>query len=218
MLRARLGGILLLLGLLLALFGGLRACQTGPVAAQIDPHVAILAALKDSLRYSRNQLGREVAEKRAIEGKMRDIQAHKAEMSANQRELLRDIAQLSPKKGKVTQATAVAQVVTIHVRDSVQVPSRYELAWQHTSDTLNYAIQVQDSTLIIQELSLPNRLSVLTYRDPETALHVQVTNSNPRFRTSDVDQLVLEPRPRRRWLPKVLLFVGGLLVGAISAH
>lgn len=175
---------------------------------------ALLAAIQDSVHYYRDQTGRVVAEKRAIEADFAQVKAHAAALSGNQRALLHDIASLPRTERKhTTSATSIQQVATMRVRDSLAVASPQGRTWSHESDTLRYRISTRDSLLTIEELTIPNRLSVITYRDKQQELHVQVTNTNPIYRTQDIDAIIPRKPKKKQILVKILALLGAAALG-----
>ena len=196
---------LLLFTALLLLLLGVETSIIRRKSARIDAQQSIALAVTDSLRLTHDRLGREVAEKRGIQASLKAVEANYRLLTANQQLLVRDI-QLLPRseRRKLVAASEVRQQVTVHVVDSVRVPSRsFRLAWRRHSDTLAYRIHVQDSTLTIDTLSLPNRIFLAHYIGKDKALHVTATNSNPMFRTSDVDAII-PPAKRRGFFARLL--------------
>jgi hypothetical protein len=156
---------------------------------------SIALARTDSVHYYHDRLGREVAEKRAIQASLKSVEASYELLSNNQKLLTRDIQLLPAKERKnLVTGTSLVQKVTVHVVDSVVVPSTFKLSWRRSSDTLNYSIHVADSTLTIDTLNLPNRIFLAHYRDAQKQLHIKATNSNPMFKTQDIDTIVPEEK------------------------
>jgi hypothetical protein len=208
-----------LLLLLVAL--GVYKCSENPAdSPRTRDKNQIIRAAEDTIRYSRDKYDRVVAEKRAIEGDLRLIQAQYAELSGNQRQLLVEIGHLKPQERKnLASATRIEQKMEFQAVDRELVPVYgADLAWKRVSDTLSYDIRVKDSVLTIHDLHIPNGLIVSTFRDKNADLHVQVTNTNPVYKTQDVDTIVPEKSKKRGWVVKVLLFLGGALVGGAAAR
>lgn len=204
---------------LLALLLGYKLVETRVENTNLQARTQVLAAVQDTLHHYEDKYGRVVAEKRVIAADLSTIRAEYGALSESQRRLLQEIDDLPRKQHKaVVSATQVQQTATIHLVDSVLVPGQAHLAWKRQSDTLNYDIRVQDSVLTIHNLQIANRLTLATYRDNKKALHVRVTNSNPMFRTSDVDQVVLEKPKKESKLVKILVFVGGVIAGSLLSH
>lgn len=200
--------ILFLSLLALLLIIGAQTCVINRKSSQISEKESIAGAITDSVRYYQDRLGREVAEKRGIQANLKATEASYKLLTATQQLLVRDIQTMPRKEQKKLMAgTSVQQQVVVHVVDSVLVRSPYRLAWRKASDTLNYAIHVRDSTLTIDTLSMPNRLFLAHYLGPDKALHVRVTNSNPAFKTNDIDALVPPANRKGFWARLLAVFV-----------
>ena len=200
--------ILFLSLLALLLIIGVQTCVISRKSTLVSGKESIAGAITDSVRYYQDRLGREVAEKRGIQASLKAAETDYKLLTFKKQLLVRDIQALPrQERKKLVAGTSVQQQVTVHVADSVLVPSPFRLAWRKATDTLNYHIYVRDSTLTIDTLSMPNRLFLAHYVGSDKALHIRVTNSNPAFKTNDIDALVPPAKRANFWARLLAVFV-----------
>lgn len=199
---------LVLGGLCLFLWARLDTTTT-----QLAQEHSLSVAIADSVHYFRDHFDRVVAEKSVIEASLALVRARAQALTPHQAALHQDVIHL-PKsvQKRLVSATSIKQVVTIIAHASVDSVADSKQMWALRSDTLNYNIHVSGDTLVVDTLRIPNRVVVTHYRDRDDALHVTATNTNPMFKTLDVDAIV-PPQPKPSKLPKIVLFIAGVGLG-----
>ncbi|WP_066836491.1 hypothetical protein [Rufibacter ruber] len=162
--------------------------KTQRLKTDVDANASLVAVLSDSVRYHQDRHGREVAEKRVLVMVVKDLERQNALLTDNQKKLLSETKQAKGVKAGVQIKEKVA------IRD---VP-----------------VLVNDTVVVIDTLDLENEKTILL-KEVKNGTEISITNSNPIFKTVDVDGLVI-PEKKTFWnsrLFKSLIFITGVATG-----
>ncbi|RNI30955.1 hypothetical protein EFA69_06595 [Rufibacter immobilis] len=198
-------------------FIGLSAYQcvrNEDLTKDLDSKSNLIEVLSDSVTYTRNELKQEVASKKAISATVKDLEKSVALLTDNQRKLLQE-AKTAGKE--VVTVTQVKEVVTVR-EQPVLLRDSLTGNYSHRDQYLSYTISVEQDSVRLDSLSLYNDKSVVIREEPEKGVRVSVTNTNPYFKTADVDALYIPENRKKSFLDskgvKVGLFILGLGTGA----
>lgn len=151
----------------------------------IQQQESLIGALSDSVSYTRDKYDREVASKQAIVADMDVLKQTNDRLLTENQRLLKKAVTESKKE----------PVAAVQLKERV-------------------VVRVDTVMVAGDSLVLDNNKTILFTEDKKT-VRVQVTNSNPNFKTLDVDAIYKKKKPpfyQRGWF-KVAVFVGGVVTG-----
>jgi hypothetical protein len=234
--------LLFLLVLAVFLFLAGRGCQKQAddvVIAQQEADLRLARALQDKLRTERDSQGHVRTEKLTLQGSDTQLAQVQEQLTASQRALLATVrAYKKDEKKSGRKLIAAGRVETavslgpggIPFIEAEKISPVDTLIFVYKSDSLNYqaTVWVKEHQLVLDALSLPNVATVaFSYNEKEPGVPVafSITNSNPLFRTANVESYAIEGlRPGKKGKTKVglflrklgrdvLFFLGGAVVG-----
>ena len=162
--------------------------RTNNLQDDIRQNENLIEVLNDSVRYHQDKFNREVASKKALVTTVKELQKDKVVLTDNQNKLLKEVKQ--HKKLKV--AVQVKEKVVI--RD---VP-----------------IVVNDTVMVVDSIDIENEKSIVL-KEVKGGTEVYITNSNPLFKTVNVDALYVPTK--KKWYNrkgfKMVIFGVGVATG-----
>ena len=196
---------IVIIGLIIAVLvgGGLWKNGHDNWKTKYNQEVNLKNALQDSIKHYQNKEGEWVAEKKTLQASIGTLEDDNLNLTENQKNLVSRVKKLSKEKDVFAAALAQQEVLidslvnTTVVIDTVN----HTLAFEANTDSLEYTIKVLNvkplerlsPVLLIEHLSIPNEVFIEFHWDdgkthPTT---VSITNSNPLFKTNDIDSYTI---------------------------
>lgn len=175
---------------------------------------SFLSALQDTARTYKDELGREVLAKKAIQANLATLTSNYKLLSGNQKKLADNI-KLLPKQTQKSLVAATELKQEARIDKLVSVDSTHH--WQSHTDTLSYSIRATGDTLTIDSLAIPNQLFLTQQKAKNGAILVTATNSNPLIKNKGIDSIII-PVKKPSPLVKILLFIAGVAGGIIVSR
>ena len=154
-------------------------------------------AIKDTVQYYKNRLGQEVAEKKALRGLESDIER-----------LIQDNQQLKEAIRKFKQVETVTRVVTETKIDTIEIPFEkpvslnFQRSFFKLDDYYSIGGEVDQNGVKIDSVIIPNEQAIVIGEKKtgffKSEFRVEVTNSNPMIKVTDVDGYDFEV-PKKRF-------------------
>lgn len=155
--------------------------------------------INDTISYYETKNGDVIATKLALEGSNKSLQLLVSSLNDSTQQLKKLLS-------KFKRVTSASQTKTNTVIDSIQVPYIIEDVDFNMPFNLNdkyYAINGRSTNkgLFIDELSIPNTQSIVVGNRKQgflrTEYRIEVQNSNPYIKTTDIDSYTLKERNKR---------------------
>lgn len=207
--------IIVILILLLGYFG-FQYIRNGGIEKKYEQEVKLREALEDSVTYFQTEQGDWVAEKRTLQGDLKDLEDQKDRLSEDQKALLSTISKLNKEWNKEREVFAAAQINYQSLIDSLNVV----IASASDVDTLNNVVsfaQTDTASHFIYDLdvlgvrpfpetTLPNlRFNKIDFPNTQTVtfnfdenkrkdypISFSVINTNPYYRASNIESYAIE--------------------------
>jgi hypothetical protein len=222
--------------------GGFFWNKNSKLQQQYNLEVNLKNALQDSIEYYQNKEGEWVAEKLTLQADLKDLEDENLNLSENQKRLVARLKTEQKEKDIIAAALAQQQVV---IDSLLQAATNVDtvnntIDFVKVTDTLEYDIQILEAKpiengnpqMLIKKLRIPNELFVEFHWEDEKThpIAVSVTNSNPMFKTNDLDSYAIPELQKEEINPtgwqkfkkflkkngeKVLVFLGGAAVGGL---
>jgi len=232
--------IVLIFAMLLG--GGYFFKKNGDWKKQLAIEVNLKNALADSVEHYQNKEGEWVAEKLTLQIDISELEDDKLNLTQNQEQLVKRVKRLSKEKDVIVAALARQEALIDSLVNTVAIVDtvNHTVAFEATTDSLEYKIKVLNikpfellsPILLIETLKIPNELFIeFHWEDGKNKpVAVSITNSNPLFKTNDIDSFaipelqkdVVKPTGWKKignWFKdngkKVGIFLGGAVVGGL---
>ncbi|TXK36786.1 hypothetical protein FVR03_16725 [Pontibacter qinzhouensis] len=192
------------------MFLSLFQCNKNRVVEQKLEHTySNIEALTDSIHYYENALGWEVGEKKLYTRDLEEFKALAAIHTPNQKKLATQLQNVKEKDLKAA----------VQVQEKVQVTNltstkKDSATYGYEDPNISFQVTVQDTTVTLDTLTLLNDKTVIL-KDTKKGTVVSVVNSNPYFKTADIDG-ILVPEKKRFYNSKAFkagLFLAGCALG-----
>ena len=232
--------IVLIVGMIIG--GTIMTNRNKRLADEIKTEVNLKNALQDVIKTYQNKEGEWVAEKLTLQADLEILEGDNLNLTENQQKLVSKVKELQKDKDVIT-AALVQQSATI---DSLEQFATNIDTVNHTvdfvmdSDSLKYNIRVTNVKplerlqlkLLITSLIIPNEQFIEFHweNDKTTPIAFSVTNSNPLFKTNNIDSYAIpelikeEINPTgwekvKAWFKengkKIGIFAGGAVIGGL---
>ena len=232
--------IVLIVGIIIG--GTIMTNKNKRLADEIKTEVNLKNALQDVIKTYQNKEGEWVAEKLTLQSDVEILEGDNLNLTENQQKLVSKVKELQKDKDVIT-AALVQQSATI---DSLEQFATNIDTVNHTvdfvmdSDSLKYNIRVTNvkplerlqPKLLITSLIIPNEQFIEFHweNDKTTPIAFSVTNSNPMFKTNNIDSYAIpelikeEINPTgwqkvKAWFKengkKIGIFAGGAVIGGL---
>lgn len=202
--------LIYLVCLVLVIFNLYQCTTNNTLKTDLKANSELIIALNDSIHYHTEKDGTEAASKRVLVARIGELEKHK--LTQNQKKLVKEVKSHS---GTVSAVQIGETVTVIDQPDLKPTLKDSSLIYSHKTPDLAYTISVKDSTLRLDTLQLFNSKTVL-FREDRKSMYVTVKNSNPYFKTAELDSYQL-PKKRSFFDSrgfKIGLFVTGVFIGS----
>jgi hypothetical protein len=157
-------------------------------------------ALLDSISYYENELGKEVAEKKAFKGSASELELI-LEQKKDSNEQLRVALKKWKRLKSVTTTETITKIDSVKVPFEVKIPCDFERNFKKEDPFYTIAGKVNETGLKFDEISFPNT-QTLVVGDKKTSFfktefRMEVTNSNPYIKTTSIDNFTFIEKEKR---------------------